>query len=207
MLELDQQRALLDRAAQGDRLAAEELLLAHYDRLLAHIGYTLPTTVKSVASPEDILHETFRKAFVALRSFQPEREDALYAWLRLIADNTVRDLLRCMKYEDRSVRSPQTTGPDDIRGSAFLPSTEPMTPGGTPVQEAQRQELVRAFHSALRTLPDEYREAIRLCYIDGVSLEEAARKLNRSSDAVRSICHRAKKQIQATINRLSLYIE
>lgn len=52
--------------------------------------------------------------------------------------------------------------------------------GDTPDQQAETNELKRQLHVALADLPDEERQLIQLSYFEGMSLAEAAGKLNKS---------------------------
>lgn len=49
-----------------------------------------------------------------------------------------------------------------------------------PEAQAETKELTELLGAALKTLPDEERQLIQLAYFDGLSLAEAARKLNKS---------------------------
>ena len=70
----------------------------------------------------------------------------------------------------------------------------------------RREELVHAFQVALAGLPSDHREALERLYIEGLPLDEAARKMDKTPAALRGLSHRAKAKFREAMVRLSLYI-
>lgn len=70
---------------------------------------------------------------------------------------------------------------------------------------AARDEGVQALTVAIAGLPDDYRVAVQLRHLEGRSVEEVAKELGRTPDAVRGILQRAKEKLQQAIGRASLY--
>ena len=64
-------------------------------------------------------------------------------------------------------------------------------------------EAIQAIQVAIASLPDDYREAIHLKYMEGRSLEEVATQMNRSPGAVRGLIDRAKQKMRAAMGRSS----
>ena len=64
-------------------------------------------------------------------------------------------------------------------------------------RRANRPRLTKPWKpskSAWPRLPDDQREAVRLRYLGGQSLEETAKEMQRSPGAVRGLLHRARKR-------------
>ena len=68
-----------------------------------------------------------------------------------------------------------------------------------------RHEAIEAVHEAIDALPEEYRQAVRLRFLEGKSLEEIAELMGRSPRAVQGLVDRAKEKMRATLGRLSVY--
>jgi len=90
---LDEQD-LLGRVQRGDSGAFEQLLFAHHDRLLRSIGRSMLPVVRELVTEEDVLQETFIRAYRHLANFKPDGDDSFYRWLSTIANNHLRDLMR-----------------------------------------------------------------------------------------------------------------
>ena len=71
---------------------------------------------------------------------------------------------------------------------------------------ARMREAVSAMQIALASLPDDYRQAIRLRYVEGRTLAEVAKSVGRSEDATRGLLHRAKRKLRDAMGRASAYL-
>lgn len=153
---------LLARARSGDLDAFDTLVRAHQDRV-----YTL--TYRITGNHEDAAdaaQDAFVKAYEGLPRF---RGDAAFStWLHRIAANAALDLVR-----RRPAASP-----------VELPLNHP-APGG-PESEAARREVNRRVQAALAVLPVDFRIAVVLRDLQGLSYEEVARILRVPIGTVRS---------------------
>ena len=59
---------------------------------------------------------------------------------------------------------------------------------------------------ALSALKPEYRQAFQLRFIEGLSPQEIAVRMNRSERAVHNLCHRSRKQVEELLGSLSKYM-
>ncbi len=196
---------LLAQAAAGDRVALEQLLLRHHERLGRHIARQFPPALNGVVDVEDILHQTYVRVFRAIGTFEARSEHAFFAWLKTIARNQLADVGRRRRRERRVGQQPSARGAEEESRLADLADWASHDTK-TPSRSVARRELIAAMHVALATLSDEHRQAIRLRYLEGESLERTARLMDRSEDAVRGLCHRAKKKLRDALGRASLYL-
>ncbi|HET9090774.1 MAG TPA: RNA polymerase sigma factor [Acidimicrobiales bacterium] len=87
-VDLERDRALVERAQAGDERAFEDLYIRYRDRLYR---FCLRRT-GSASEAEDLVQEAFARAWKALPRFQGERR--FYPWLSVIANHLCADLAR-----------------------------------------------------------------------------------------------------------------
>jgi RNA polymerase sigma-70 factor (ECF subfamily) len=169
---------LITQARRGEQHAFR-LLLERYQRpLFQFLGaYGLPP-----ASVEDIAQESFLRAHRNLARYDAAKGASFATWLFTIAKRLAFDELR------RSGRQ------------APLETTETVTdhqPGACEsLQARQQREQVR---QALRQLPEPYRSAIALAYIQELSLEQIAAIEQCAVGTVKSRIFRAKEQLRSLL--------
>ncbi len=71
----------------------------------------------------------------------------------------------------------------------------------TPAEDPDVHDLGAVLHEELRRLPERYRTPIVLCYLEGLSHEEAARRLGRPVGTVRSRLARGRQRLRARLAR------
>ena len=74
-------------AQQGDREAFERLVTEHRGRLEAIVQRRLGGHLRQRIEVDDVVQETFLKAFQAISSFRDQGPDSFFHWLRGIAEN------------------------------------------------------------------------------------------------------------------------
>jgi RNA polymerase sigma-70 factor (ECF subfamily) len=166
----------------------------------------IPVSLQSVLSVEDILQETFSQAFQDIRTFKPSTGKSFGTWLKAIAENRLLDAIKALKRKKRGgghqrVRPPAHPEEDSVAGLAELLSAGRSTPS----QAFARDEAVRALQVAMAGLPEDYREAMRLRFLEGQSVEGVAAAMHRSPGAVRGLIDRAKRVMRETMGRASRY--
>ncbi|NLF03444.1 MAG: RNA polymerase sigma factor SigE, partial [Actinomycetales bacterium] len=134
---------------------------------------------------EDLTQETFVRVFRSLASYQP---GTFEGWLHRITTNLFLDQVR------RKNRIRFEALADD--GGAQL-----VTPAGsgTPERGFEHANLDYDVQAALDALSPEYRAAVVLCDIEGLSYEEIAATLGIKMGTVRSRIHRARAQLRAAL--------
>ena len=69
----------------------------------------------------------------------------------------------------------------------------------SPSKAERRNERFEHFEAALKQLSPDYRQAILLAKIEGLSIEEVARRMNRSPSAVSHILLRALRKLRESL--------
>ena len=196
---------LISDAVAGDRIALEQILLAHHDRLAAYIRRQFPPALQGIAEVEDILHKTYVKVFAGIASCEGRTKRAFYGWLRTIARNQLADDLKHRMYERRVGRGHRFRGRADSDSWVLDLSERLAGRNETPSREAARHEAVRAMQVALAALREDYRQAIWLRYMQGLSIERTAKVMDRTPDSVRGLCARARRKLRDILGRASSY--
>jgi RNA polymerase sigma-70 factor (ECF subfamily) len=130
---------------------------------------------------EDIVQETFLRAYHALKNYPVARIRTLHMqqWLYKITLNVFRN--RARRVEPQSV-------PLDV--SEESPMLELEDQSGGPDAEVSRREWKRELERGVATLPEPYREAVNLHYFEDLSLREVAELLNQPVGTVKTNVHR-----------------
>lgn len=181
---------LLEAARGGDLLALQKLLARHHGRLVAALRSKIPAAHSAAIEPEDVCQETYVAVGTELAKFEPRGPDSFFAWLMAIANRRLIDMVRALKAEKRGgdrVRIDARTTDSD--STAFL-LEQLATDSHTPSRSFARQEVVNAVQAALTLLPVDQGNAVRLRYVEGLSLQETAARMRRSVGAVAMLCQR-----------------
>lgn len=184
---------LLAMAKSGDRLALQRLMLAHAEEVGAYIRGRLQGSVKTHVDADDILQLVFLDAFRDIKSLRATNESGFRGWLFQISRHRLGDTLRAAARVKRGANRHRVVGAPDLMGSV-REVLELLTHGGrTPSGYVQRDEAVLAVQTAIRELPADYRRAIELRFLSGLSLEEIGQQMQRSPRAVQGLLDRAKR--------------
>ena len=198
---------LIAQAASGDYVALERLLLANYDRLARSIGPKLPTSVQQVIDVDDILQQTFLQVFRDIRSFEAQSGASFFNWVRTIAENRLLDTIKGLKRKKRGGEHHRARAGEDGQGSSIKDLVEMLSAHGhSPSRSFARHEAIQAVQIGLASLPDDQREAIRLRFIGGKSLEEVADIMECTKAAVRGLIYRGKQELHDAMGRSSRWL-
>jgi len=203
----ESEQDLVARAISGEESALERLLLRHHDRLEAFVQHKLPPALRGSFDAEDILQTTYAHAFRHIKTFEPQGPEAFYAWLTKIAENRLRDLVRRHRAAKRGGgRSPARAQGAGISRSSIDLLGVINVDEHTPSRSAAGHEAVAAIHVALAGLGDDCREAIRLRYLEGLSVADVAARIGRSPRAVHGLCYRGLRRLRAAMGRASAFL-
>lgn len=132
---------------------------------------------------EDLTQEVFVRVFRSLNSYTP---GTFEGWLHRITTNLFLDQMR------RRQRIRFDALPDDA--DSRIPGRE-----HGPERAWEHNNLDKDVQAALATLPAEFRAAVVLCDIEGLSYEEIAATLGVKLGTVRSRIHRGRAQLREAL--------
>ncbi|MDT7659800.1 MAG: hypothetical protein QOF38_4515 [Pseudonocardiales bacterium] len=172
--------ALPDAASNWTPPSWDEVVREHADRVY-RLAYRLTGNAHDA---EDLTQETFIRVFRSLASYQP---GTFEGWLHRITTNLFLDMVR------RRSRLRMEGLPDDTD----------RLPGGGPDPEQIYSEthLDPMLQASLDELAPEFRAAVVLCDIEGLSYEEIGATLGVKLGTVRSRIHRGRAALRESLER------
>ena len=201
------ERQLIAKAASGDHIALERLLLTYYDRLAQNIGAKLPASVQHVVDVDDILQQTFLQVFWDIRSFEPQSGPSFFRWARTIAENRLLDSIKAIKRKKRGGDHHRVREVKDGQTGSITDLVEMLSANShSPSRSFARHEAIQAVQIGLSSLPDDQREAIRLRFLSGKSLDEVAMAMGCTKAAVRGLIYRGKQELHDVMGRSSRWL-
>lgn len=172
MVDRKRERELIEAAQRGDTRAFAALYRAYVDKIYRYILYR----VDSAETAEDLTSDVFLRVLEGLPSFQ-YRSVPLLVWLYRIAHDRVIDHYRRSKrsQRDEPIDDLELSGADDDDLDAPL------------LAQYDTQHIL----GAIRTLTDTQRQVIIFRFVEGYNLENTARLLDKTVDAVKAMQYRA----------------
>lgn len=177
--------------AKAGSYAAFEELVSRYEKKIYRLGINLTGNPEDA---EDVLQETFLKAFQHLPDF---REDSrFYTWIVRIAVNEGLMKLR-KRRSDKSVPMEDTV---DEEGSVMPREVADWRPN--PEQQLAQAELETILNDAARSLPPTFRTVFFLRDVEGLSTQETAELLGLTVSAVKARLFRARLQLRDELAKI-----
>ncbi|MFW6638475.1 sigma-70 family RNA polymerase sigma factor [Nocardiopsis algeriensis] len=182
----------MDQTSTAGETRDEEQVLDFAAAVTPFADQLYPTALRMTRNPadaEDLVQETFTKAFANFHQFRAGTN--LRAWLYRILTNTFINGYR------KKQREPRQETTDEIKDWQ-LAAAEAHTSSG--MRSAENEVLDRLPDSdikqALARLPEEFQEVIYLVDIEGYAYKEVAERMGTPLGTVMSRLHRARRQLR-----------
>lgn len=175
----------IEKAKKGDQVAFTFLLDFFWNEVY---GFMLKRT-ENEADTEDIVIETFAKAFDRIATYNPEY--AFNTWLIAIAKNVHIDLLR----KKRSSLFVEITDEEDQQAYNVADSSP------SPEDKLIKEQNLSSLLECIKKLKPQYQEVIQLRYFQELSYQEIADQLTEPLNNVKVKLLRAKKLLSEIITK------
>ena len=176
-------RPALQRLADGDGVAADELMAQHLPALLAYARLRLGPMLAAKESAHDVVQSAFREVIEGAHRFQHGGESAFRAWLYTHVTRKIADRA---EYWRAQRRDPAREVGEDAGVLELARRTL-----GSPSEVAMGREALERLDAAFARLPDDHREVILLSRVAGLSRVEIAAATGRSEASIRNLLPRA----------------
>jgi RNA polymerase sigma-70 factor (ECF subfamily) len=167
------------------------------DLAMEHMGSLYTAALRMTRNPadaEDLVQETYLKAYRAFNTFQEGTN--LKAWLYKILTNTFINAYRSKK------RRPEQTELDEVEDLYLyrrLGGLEAAAAGRSAEEEVLEHFTEGDIKAALEALPEQFRLAVLLADVEGFSYKEIAEILDVPIGTVMSRLHRGRKALQKAL--------
>lgn len=177
------ERALVEAAQQGDGAAFGRLIRLHQKRLF-RFAYSI---TGSFDQAEDIVQESFVKAYSAIATFKPGF--AFYPWLSTIARNLAFNQI---------AREERKESLDEKSDSGFDPESTDLGP----LEKLLNDEAQARFFKAVMALPAKYRTVFVLRHFEEMDYNEISIYLKIPPGTVDSRLYRARQMLVEALKDL-----
>ena len=183
---------ILDQAKQGDEKAKGELLNRFRPYLNVIAQRMLDDRLQGRMDSADVVQTTYLEASRDFPQFRGESIESLLAWLANILRNNVatahQEHLVTQKRSARKevvLRVASESGGSSLGMADLIPSE-----ASSPSQRLMRDEAAVVLASCLDKIPETQREAIRMRYLEGMSLKSISDRTGKSEMAVAGLLKR-----------------
>jgi RNA polymerase sigma-70 factor (ECF subfamily) len=177
------------------QVAGPQALFA--DQAMEHMGSLYNAALRMTRNPadaEDLVQETYLKAYRSFASFQQGTN--LKAWLYRILTNTFINSYRARK------RRPEQTDVEDVEELYLyhrLGGLEAAAAGRSAEEDVLDSFTDDEVKAALDGLPEQFRLAVLLADVEGFSYKEIAEMTNVPIGTVMSRIHRGRRALQKAL--------
>ena len=193
---------LVVASKQGNNEALGRLLEQYRGYLLMLAHRNLSEKLRRRVDPLDIVQITFLEAKRDLGSFRGESPAEFASWLRgMLKNNVATAVTRHVMTQKRSIRrevNADANAQNDSAGAAWITQLPGSTtsPSGVAIKAETAVELLEALHE----LPETQAEAIRLRYMEGLSLAQIVERMGKSDTAVAGLLKRGLQKLRKIID-------
>jgi RNA polymerase sigma-70 factor, ECF subfamily len=186
--EAEEDRALVERAQEGDRLAFRQLVERHQRRAFA-IAIGL---VRDENDAREIVQEAFLRVYRSIDRF--EGGSSFFTWLyRIVTNLSIDHMRKPARREAELFDNPQVADEGDV--FTFVARID----GADPLDVVRRRQLALRIQAALDELPAYHRSVIIMREVEGMSYQEMAEAMQVSKGTIMSRLFHARQKLQKAL--------
>lgn len=191
---MGEETPLIEAAKGGDLDAFDSLVRRNQDRVYNHAWRLLGDHDEA----NDLAQEVFIRAYRKLHLYRGEA--AFSTWLYRITSNLAKNRWKQMKrrgaHRTISLDQPLPGSDEDDSRPLEQPDTAP-----SPRQEAEGREMVGHLEEAMQSLSLEHREVLILRFVEHLSYEEIADRLEANLGTIKSRISRARSELRERMEK------
>ena len=178
---------LIEKLKEGDEMAFHRLV----ELFGSHVYSLLLSKTGDPEEAKDLTQETFLRAARGIGNFRGD--SGIRTWLFRIAINQSRNRFRWWKRrkKDETVSIDRKLGDSELSFSDRI-RDEKLNPEEKTLVNEETDRLI----SAVRELPENYRNAVLLCDVDGLSYDEISEVLGIGLGTVKSRIARGRRELR-----------
>ena len=175
---------LLEAIRRGDESAFTKL----YDRYFDRVFHFAHARMRNRADAEEVTQETFLAVFRSVEAFAGR--SALLSWIYGIAKNNVNNHLRRAKARENRIERAED---ELVRNAHTFESC-------SPEEHVHFQRCAEAVEERLGSVSAWQAEVFALRHFENLPIQDIAKRMSRSNDAVRSSLYRVKRLIVEAVD-------
>ena len=198
----DRTRHLVALAQDGDQSALNQLCKVYGARVLWIVRLRMGRELRSQLESIDLVQDVLMSALKDFGNVNWGTEGDFLRWLSRITENRIRGHLQRLHAKKRDIRREvRLKGYGPTAEDSFVAALDAAVTTTPSAIMSKREELDR-LAKAIDELKPEYREAIILTKIEGLSYKEMGDRLGKSSDAVRKLVSRALEELVGVFEKV-----
>jgi RNA polymerase sigma-70 factor (ECF subfamily) len=189
--------------AKTDRGALGQLLERYRSYLALLARLQIKRRLQGKLDEEDLVQQTFLLAYQHFVQFRGTTEHELVTWLRRILAHSVAHAVRhYFGTKRRDLRLERQLAAELDRSSRILDQGLLAGQSSPSHQVARRERAVLLADGLARLRPD-YREAVILRHLEGLSFLQVAERMGRTVDSVKKLWARALAELRNSLGELA----
>jgi RNA polymerase sigma-70 factor (ECF subfamily) len=193
-------------AKAGDRPSLEQLLLVHYEDLTSFLTQRLREAKPGMLSVEDLVQQTMMQVFRDIKRLEARPGINFSAWLKAIANHRILDEIRNKRRQKRGGEWQRRWGIETDSGNVLNPIDAAPATDNSPSRSASRHEKWQKLIELMQQLEPDQRQAIRLRFLEGLSIEEIAVAMDKTTGSIRGLLHRGKAALRTLLGSASQWL-
>ncbi|HKI44173.1 MAG TPA: RNA polymerase sigma factor [Balneolales bacterium] len=176
---------LIERILAGERDLYRELI----DRYSPMIFHLLRSYIREEYAVQDLAQEVFIKAFNNLSTFGFQSKFS--SWIYRIAVNQCKDYLKNVRRKNITLSSLDSKSIDSL-----------FEEDASQLSELVNTELHEKLKTAIDLLPDVYRNALLLKYMNDMTYKAMSEELGDSVESLKVRVHRARNELKSIMDQM-----
>lgn len=184
------QSVMIDKVAMSRSVEITTQTLENYEDYLSILArQRIGPKYQVRIPPSDIVQQTLLEAHCKRDQFQGTTQSEVAAWLRRILTSRLIDAFRAVNREKRDISRERLLSEAIDESHVRLEKCLAAVESSPSVKAGRKEQLVR-LAQALSELRDSQRQAIELKFLQGFSVQETAREMQKSAAAVGGLLRR-----------------